>query len=83
MIRHVVGALEPKSLGSVGADHAYLLYDSLVLPSPQELKNNHDLPACASYVRHGMRVFSKISFLLYADSAALNPTTTRQVSLKI
>ena len=50
MISHLVGGLEPERHAGGGAGHAQLLH-RFVLTSPQELKINYGLPACASHVR--------------------------------
>jgi len=78
MIRHLVGTLEPKILETGGVGHAQLLEDHLVLPSPQELKINHDLPTGTSHVIIRMTRFSKGTYLLYAGAAALTPAATQQ-----
>jgi len=59
MIRHLVGALETERLGRGGAGHAELLVDRLILPPPQELVKNHDIPS-SSHVRLGMRRIVKV-----------------------
>lgn len=59
MIRHHVGALEQESLGSGSAGNAQHIHVRPVLPPPQEIKINHDLPTSTSHVRLGMTGFSK------------------------
>jgi len=61
MTLHLVGALEAERLGGGGAGHLQLLDDRLILPHPQELVINHDLPtSSSSHVRVGMIRIGKV-----------------------
>jgi len=73
MISHLVEVLEPERLACGGAGHAQLLYDRFVLTSPQELKINYSLPACA----RNDGIFES-TYILYAAAATLTPFTMRQ-----
>jgi len=53
VIRHLVGALETELLGRGGAGLTQFLGDCLILPTPQEVVINYDLPA-SSHVRLGI-----------------------------
>ena len=45
MFHHFVGALETERLGCRGGGHALFLDDRPIVPSPQELVINQELPA--------------------------------------
>ena len=75
MIRHLVGALKTERLGRGGAGHAQFLDDRLILPPPQELVINHDLPTSSTtLVRVGMIRNGKLYLLFIGSCGSIDPS---------
>ena len=59
MFGHLEEVFEPERHAGCDDCHAHHIDDRFVLMSPQELKINFSLPACASHAKLGMTGFSK------------------------